>query len=320
MKSHKHQRSGCLVKSKRIVELEDDEDSVVQPLLHGVPEVVLPRLSTIVARTPNLPRSPRAPTKNPLALPGHPAVIEFSQPTPKPPVRATPVMPMVDILIPGPVKQPMLCLPQAQLALHNSIGQEDQGSVYVVHSLHDKEDQVHPREYGIPASLHSCSLHHPEDEVDDTIWCSLQNSLQGTPCLPNPWALQSSPCLPIQGLNSQSTQMRSRSKTITAVKPPVPAPAPAAAPLLSSRSAVPAAALGVPMPDLHAMSHVIRDAAAQITLLEARMAEQDESALPPLIDLSMETLAPTTATLTFPDASAIEGLLFNYDQVVHPED
>ncbi|KAG2031184.1 hypothetical protein BDR03DRAFT_1016369 [Suillus americanus] len=45
-----------------------------------------------------------------------------------------------------------------------------------------------------------------------------------------------------------------------------------------------------------------------------------ESALPPLIDLSMETLAPTTATLTFPDASAIEGLLFDYDQVVHPED
>ncbi|KAG2028961.1 hypothetical protein BDR03DRAFT_1019102 [Suillus americanus] len=42
MKSHKHQRSGRLVKSKCIVESEDDEDLVVQPLLRGVPEVVLP--------------------------------------------------------------------------------------------------------------------------------------------------------------------------------------------------------------------------------------------------------------------------------------
>ncbi|KAG2141234.1 hypothetical protein DEU56DRAFT_911338 [Suillus clintonianus] len=45
-----------------------------------------------------------------------------------------------------------------------------------------------------------------------------------------------------------------------------------------------------------------------------------ESALPPLIDLLMAGMAPTTATPTFPDASAIEGLLFEYNQVVHPED
>ncbi|KAG2030393.1 hypothetical protein BDR03DRAFT_987116 [Suillus americanus] len=100
MKSHKHQRSGHLVKS------EDDEDSVVQPLLHGVPEVILPWLSTIVARMPNLPRSPRAPTKKPFGparviAGSHPAVMEPSQPTPEPPVQAPPVMPVVDILIPG---------------------------------------------------------------------------------------------------------------------------------------------------------------------------------------------------------------------------
>ncbi|KAG2030062.1 hypothetical protein BDR03DRAFT_1017590 [Suillus americanus] len=85
---------------------KDDEDSVVQPLLHGVPEVVLPWLSTIVARTPNSPRSPRAPTKKPFGparviAGSHPAVLEPSQPTPKPPVQAPPVMPVVDILIPG---------------------------------------------------------------------------------------------------------------------------------------------------------------------------------------------------------------------------
>ncbi|KAG2029236.1 hypothetical protein BDR03DRAFT_987889 [Suillus americanus] len=162
MKSHKRQRSGRRVKSKRIVESEDDEDSVIQPLSHGVLEVVLPWLSTIVARMPNSPRSPRAPMKKPFGparviASSHPAVMEPSQPTPEPPVQAPPVMPVVDILIPGP------------LALRNSVGQEDQGSVYVVHSLHDKEDQVHPRKYGIPTSLCLCSLYHPEDEVDDTI-------------------------------------------------------------------------------------------------------------------------------------------------------
>ncbi|KAG1735662.1 uncharacterized protein EDB91DRAFT_1083581 [Suillus paluster] len=45
-----------------------------------------------------------------------------------------------------------------------------------------------------------------------------------------------------------------------------------------------------------------------------------ESALPPLIDLTMEGIAPTTTTTTVPDASAIDGLLFDYNQVAHPED
>ncbi|KAG2030061.1 hypothetical protein BDR03DRAFT_1017589 [Suillus americanus] len=42
-----------------------------------------------------------------------------------------------------------------------------------------------------------------------------------------------------------------------------------------------------------------------------------ESALPPLIDLSMETLAPTTPTPTFPDASAIEITSFKFRLVNH---
>ena len=43
-----------------------------------------------------------------------------------------------------------------------------------------------------------------------------------------------------------------------------------------------------------------------------------ESPLPPLIDLSMERMAPTPPK--FQDASAIEGLLFEYNQVIHPDD
>ena len=120
------------------------------------------------------------------------------------------------------------------------------------------------------------------------------------------------------------------------------------------------------MPDLHAMAIAIRDGAARIALLEARVAEQDgrfdtlqrlheslrrkivdqhpsfplpdppanattmlldqslsvsmsppESALPPLIALSMAGMAPTPPTPE--DASAIEGLVFE-DNIVHPED
>ncbi|KAG2029297.1 hypothetical protein BDR03DRAFT_1018588 [Suillus americanus] len=56
---------------------------------------------------PNLPRSPRAPTKKPFGparviAGSHPAVMEPSQPTPEPLVQAPPVMPVVDILIPSP--------------------------------------------------------------------------------------------------------------------------------------------------------------------------------------------------------------------------
>ncbi|KAG2033662.1 hypothetical protein BDR03DRAFT_1014062 [Suillus americanus] len=356
MKSHKHQRSARLVKSKCIVESEDDEDSVIQPLSRGVLEVVLPWLSTIVARTPNSPHSTRALTKKPFGparviAGSHPAVIEPSQPTPKPPVHEPPVMPVVDILIPDPVKQPMLCLPQAQLALCNSVGQEDQGFIYIVRLLHNKEDQVHPHphEYGIPTSSHSCSLYPPEDEVNDTIRRSLQNFLRGSYTSQTPGPSTAPPA----SKSKAKLTTHGHNKTITAVKPPAPAPAPASLP--SSRSAVPAAALGVPMPDLHAMSHAIRDAAAQIALFEAHVAEQNgkidtlqclheglrckiidwhpsfplpdtpANATSLLLDQSsphtiMETLAPTTATPTFPDASAIEGLLFDYDQVVHPED
>ncbi|KAG2347658.1 hypothetical protein BDR05DRAFT_996741 [Suillus weaverae] len=57
---------------------------------------------------------------------------------------------------------------------------------------------------------------------------------------------------------------------------PSPAPAPAPAPVPSASYAVPRAALNVPIPDLHSMTIAIRDAAARITVLEARVREQDE--------------------------------------------
>ncbi|KAG1724423.1 hypothetical protein EDB19DRAFT_1834190 [Suillus lakei] len=173
-------------------------------------------------------------------------------------------------------------------------------------------------------------LYHPEDEVKDT--------LQGS--------LQCSPHLTIEGLNSH--------KTITAVKAPAPAPAL----ILSLSSAVPPAALDVPMPDLHAMAMVIRDGAAHIAILNGRMAEQDgkidtlqclhESLHREIVDwppanatssllldqsipVSMSTPESTLPPLidfamegmapthpTVKDTLATEGLLFEYSEV-HPE-
>ncbi|KAG1726551.1 hypothetical protein EDD22DRAFT_853529 [Suillus occidentalis] len=57
MKSCKH------LKLKPIVELEDEEDTIVQLILCGVLEVVLPQPSTIVIRMPQLPCSSGSPKK-----------------------------------------------------------------------------------------------------------------------------------------------------------------------------------------------------------------------------------------------------------------
>ncbi|KAG2039590.1 hypothetical protein BDR03DRAFT_1008913 [Suillus americanus] len=352
MKSHKCQRSGRLLKSKRIVESEDDDDSVIQPLLRGVPEVVLPRLSTIVARTPNSPHSPRAPTKTPFGparviAGSHPAVMEPSQPTPKPPVQAPPVMPVVDILIPGP-NNPCYTCHKLNWPCATQLDKRTRAPCMSCIYCTTKKIKCTPVNMGYPP---------PRIHATSTTQKMRSMTPSGAPSkTPSkaPSASQTpgpSKAPPASQSKAQTRNPRGRSKTITAIKPPAPAPAS----LPSSRSAVPAAALGVPMPDLHAMSHAIRDATAQIALLKPCVAEQDgtksstgtphshfrtllpmqhpcclinpapapchpQNPLPPLIDLSMETLAPTTATATFPDASAIEGLLFDYDQVVHPED
>ncbi|KAG2030063.1 hypothetical protein BDR03DRAFT_1017561 [Suillus americanus] len=347
MKSHKDQRSGHLLKSKCIMESEDDDDSVIQPLSRGVPEVVLPWLSTIVARTPNLPRSPRAPTKKPcgparVIAGSHPAVMEPSQPTPEPLVQVPPVMPVVDILIPGLVKQPMLCLPQAQLLCMSCI------------HCTTKKIKCTPANMGSPPPCIRATSTTQKTRSMTPSGAPSKTPSKAPPASQTPGPSKAPPASQSKArTHSQSrglagtshgtavtapqTQMRGRSKTITAVK----LPAPAATPLPSSRSAVPAAAPGravpaaalgleslflrlvwqsrmhpsFPLPDTPAnAASLLLDQSSPCTM------SPPESALPPLIDLSMETLAPTTATPTFPDASAIEGLLFDYDQVVHPED
>ncbi|KAG1866346.1 hypothetical protein C8R48DRAFT_772444 [Suillus tomentosus] len=72
MKGSKQVKSTRFSKSKPFVESEDDEDPIVQPILRGVLEVVLPQLSTIVIRKPQLLQSP--PRSNHLGLLHHPEV------------------------------------------------------------------------------------------------------------------------------------------------------------------------------------------------------------------------------------------------------
>ncbi|KAG0695793.1 hypothetical protein DFH29DRAFT_1005108 [Suillus ampliporus] len=325
MKSHKCMRSTHIVKSKAFVELEDDDEPIIKPFSCGVLEVVLPQVSTILARTPNSPCSPWVPTKKPFspatAISGsRPAVVKPSQPTPDSTVEAPPVIEAGDILIPRPVKQPMPGLQQARLALRNSVRQEDRKPMHVVCLLLDKEDQVHLGDSGIPAHMLSSSLYHPEGE---------SRGLSGT--------------LAVTAVTTPKTQTHGCSKTITAIKAPAPAPAP----LLSSSSAVPHAALNVPMLDLHGMAIAIQDAAARIAILEARVVEQDgkfdtlqclhEGLRREIVDrhpsfplpdlpanatsLLFDQSVPMDGAHTpkFKDASAIEGLLFESNEVVHPE-
>ncbi|KAG1732703.1 hypothetical protein EDB19DRAFT_1831196 [Suillus lakei] len=266
MKSHKHMRSTRAVKSKPFMELEDNDQLMIKPFSGGVLEVVLPRLSTIIVRTPNSPHSPRVLTKQPFspatAIAGsHLAGVKPPQQTPEALVQAPPVIDAGAILIPRPNNPCQACNKQD----------------WPCTTWLDKRTKN---------SCMSC------------VYCMTKK----IKCIST--TLGSLP----KRSRAPSTTRRVRSKT--------PSKAPSKAPpasqstartrtLLSSSSAVPHAALNVPMLDLHAIAIVIWDGAARIALLEAQVAEQDG-------------MVPTPPTPE--DASAIEGLVFEDNEVVHPED
>ncbi|KAG2045354.1 hypothetical protein BDR03DRAFT_1004505 [Suillus americanus] len=272
MKSHKHQRSGCLVKSKRIVELEDDEDSVVQPLLRGVPEVVLPGSPQLLQGPPIRLAPPEPRQKNPLALPGqviassHPAVMEPCQPTPKPPVQAPPVMPVVDILIPG-LNNPCYACHKLSWPCATQLDKRTRAlCMSCIHCM-TKKIKCTPANMGSPPPCIRAPSTTQKMRSMTPAGAPSKTPSKAPPASQSKAQTHSQSRGPVgtscgTAVTTPQTQMRGRSKTITAVKPP----APAAAPLPSSRSAVPAAApspavpaaaLGVPMLDLHAMSHAI---------------------------------------------------------------
>ncbi|KAG1803428.1 uncharacterized protein BJ212DRAFT_1487031 [Suillus subaureus] len=375
MKTHKHAKSSCWVMSKPLVDLEDEEDMGIQPLSGGVPEVILPWLS-------NLPRSPWVLTKKPFGpttviASSHPVVIEPSQPTPESPVEAPPVIDEGDILIPRPNNSCQACTKlkwPCATWLDKRTGNPCMSCVCCttkkvkcilatmgtppkcVHGSSTTQNTKSRTPFKAPSKA-------PPTSQSKAQTCSQSCGKSGTPG--------------VTAVTTPKTQMHGHSKTITAIKAPTPAPAhksPEFSPLSLSSAvpapapglAVPAAALNLPMPDLHAMAIVIWDGTARIAILEARVAEQDgkidtlqclheglrceiidqhptfplpeppanatsllldqsipptmspsASALPPLIDLLIGEMIPTPPK--FEDASAIEGLLFEYNWVVQPE-
>ncbi|KAG1738806.1 hypothetical protein EDD22DRAFT_959441 [Suillus occidentalis] len=249
MKSRKH------TKSTRLVKLEDEEDTIVQPISRGVLDVVLPQLSTIVVRTPQLPRSPGSPKKqnfgsastagshlevmkSPISRPEATAtsgsrleVVEPTDDTASASDGEPPAIPTFDIMVPGPNNPCHYCAKEdwhCQTRLDKRTG--------------------HP--------CLSC------------IWCFLKKIRCQPACVGTP----PKHIRAIPAVTTPKVQSRGCSKT-TARKTPAPAPATAAVP--SSSVIVPLAALDVPMPDLHSMAITIRDGAACIAILEARVREQD---------------------------------------------
>ncbi|KAG1800139.1 uncharacterized protein BJ212DRAFT_1498254 [Suillus subaureus] len=118
---------------------------------------------------------------------------------------------------------------------------------------------------------------------------------EGDILIPGP----NNPCQACSKLNWDCTTQldkRTGNPSLPSSSSAVPAPVPGLA--------VPAAALNLPMLDLHAMAIAIQDGAAHIAILKAHVAEQDE-------------MTPTPPK--FENASAIKGLLFEYNWVVQPE-
>ncbi|KAG1800690.1 uncharacterized protein BJ212DRAFT_1305224 [Suillus subaureus] len=378
MKTRKHAKSSHWVTSKPLVDWEDEEDMGIQPLSGGVPEVVLPRLS-------NSPRSPWVPTKKPFGpatviAGSHLAVIEPSQLTPESPVEAPPVIDGGDILIPGPNNPCQACTKLKWPCATRLDKRTGNPCMLCVCCTTKKVKCILVTMGTLPKHVHGSS----------TTWNTRSRTPSKAPSKAPPTSQSKaqthsqsrgkSRTLGVTAVTTPKTQMCGRSKTITAIKAPAPAPAPPlssssavpapapslAVPAAAPSLAVPAAALDLPMPDLHAMAIAIRDGAARIAILEARVAEQDgkidtlqclheglrckiinwhptfplpeppanatsllldqsvpltmspsASALPPLIDLSIGEMMP--APPKFEDASVIEGLLFEYNQVVQTE-
>ncbi|KAG1758481.1 hypothetical protein EDD22DRAFT_972156 [Suillus occidentalis] len=295
MKSRKRAKSTRPVKSAPDVKLEDEEDTILQPILRGVPEVVLPQLSTIVVRMPQVPRPPGSPKKqnfgptsktagscpevlkSPISHPeatqtssSCPEVIEPTDDTAGASDGEPPAIPPFDITVPGPnnpcyycVKEDWHCETRVDrrtghpcLSCLRCATKKIKCHLVFVGSppkrIRGKATTQWTRSK-TPAPAPSTG---PSASQSRTWTRSQSRGVSRTPAIP--------------AATTPKVQSRGRSKT-TARKTPAPAPAA----VLSSSAAVPRAALDVPMPDLHSMAITIRDGAARIAILAARVWEQD---------------------------------------------
>ncbi|KAG1870783.1 hypothetical protein F4604DRAFT_1681659 [Suillus subluteus] len=242
------------VKSSLVVESEDDDDAIIKPISSGVPEVVLPRSSTIIKQAFG-PASLTAGVVRRFWKP--PAVI--------PPPLVIPLQ-FLHLILPFLAQTTPAIIAPKRIGPAKVVWTRGQAlPVCLASAVPPRSSNVNlhpwdPRPHGlavesvswpIPSSGHPCSslTRGPVTWSQEDQQC--KEGCYSFPC-PCPC-----PC-----------------------PAPAPAPAPALAPappaIVSSSSRVPPAALDVPMPDLHSMAIAIRDGAARIALLETRVREQDD--------------------------------------------
>ncbi|KAG1793233.1 hypothetical protein EV424DRAFT_1548459 [Suillus variegatus] len=347
LKARKRAKPTELPKSKPFVESEDDEDPIVQPISRGVPEVVLPQ-RTIVVRKPQSPRSPGSPKKQsfgPASLTAGSRPEVTKSPISRPEARATsgsrpeveeessddtssasdgdpPATTTFDITIPGPNNPCHYCVKENWPCATRL---DKRSSLPCLSCIRCSTKKIKCN----PASLGS-----PPKRTRGKSTTGRTRSKTPAPApsnAPSPSRSRArtrsqsrgpsrTPAIP--AATTPQVQSRGRSKTITTKKTPAPAPAPAPAPVLhlslhlrqlvirSSSVAVPRAALNVPMPDLHSMAIAIRDGAARIAILEARVQEQDAKidTLQRLHESLRRTVVDRHPSFSLPD-TPVDGLM-----------
>ncbi|KAG1756921.1 hypothetical protein EDD22DRAFT_850358 [Suillus occidentalis] len=303
MKSHKRPKSTRIVKSKLIVESEDDEDTIIQPISRGVPEVVLPRISTLAQGTPHSPHSPCSPKKKSFGSASLTAGSRLEvpeSPSTRPEVAATSGTCLEAREDHDTESMLRMAIPQS--LVHSTLPFLAQTTPAIIVS-----SSIGPAPLGLtgggippvsPASAAPArSTPAPTAPAASQSRARTRSQSRGptrTPAVP--------------AVTTPQVQSRGRSKTMTSTKAPAPAPAPTTAPVLSSSVAVPRSALDVPMPDLHGNRHPGCSTPPSMSPLP--------SALPALINLDMADMAVMEPTpLKVEDGSDMIGLMFEPSQV-----
>ncbi|KAG1767516.1 hypothetical protein EDD22DRAFT_844473 [Suillus occidentalis] len=333
MKSRKHAKSTQPVKSAPDVESEDEEDTILQPISHGVLEVVLPQLSTIVVRAPQLPHSPGSPKKQnsgpasktagsrlevmkspisrPEATPTSGSRLEVVKPTDDTAGASDgehPVIPPFDIMVPGPIPQNNPCHYCVKEDWHCETHVDRRTGHPCLSCVRcaTKKIKCQPASMGTPpkcirgkATTQQTRSKTPAPATSS----GLSASQSRTQTCSQSCGVSRTPVVP--PATTPKVQLRGRSKT-TGRKTPAPAPATAA--VLSSSYAVVDQHPSFPLPDLPANATFLLDQSVPPPSMSPL-----PSTLPNLINLDMGVMEPTP--LKVENTSDMVGLMFEPSQV-----
>ncbi|KAG1743980.1 uncharacterized protein EDB91DRAFT_1080810 [Suillus paluster] len=336
MKSRKRAKSACVVKSAEFVESEDEPED--KPAAQGGPVVLVHRLTSVSPWVPK--KRPFGPAKviagrradvtghtdltsnTPVATPvvaptvidgpagSCPEVVEDLDSTSNTPTVTLVMMPTVittdDILIPGPMKQPMLGLQQRGVALHHPFRQEDWERLSLLCFLQHKEGKVF--------------FHHPWKSTETVAGqpCGVAGSTSagaaGTATIASSSACMPRAALnvPIPDLHSMAMSIHDSAGHIKALEDLVAEQGRRINTLTRLHESLRCETMehhpSFPLPTTPAIAtSLLLDQSVTGTT------SPSQSALPPLIDLSMAVMEPTPSKIK--DPSAIKGLTFEPSQV-----